>query len=502
MVAKIKTFAFRGIEVVDVGVEVKIVPGSSHFNIVGLPDKAVGESKERVLAAICSIGLDWPFQKIIVNLSPADLQKEGSHFDLAIALAIMIEMNVLKQADFDNYYILGELSLDGGINSVGGIISAAIGANERKCGIICPKENGKEAAWAGNLEIIATDNILSLLNHIKGLQILERPEAKGVVEEVYYPDLVDVKGQDVAKRALEIAAIGGHNLLMVGPPGTGKSMLSSRLAGILPNMTLKEILEVNMIQSISGKILNGKLVVKRPFIEVHHSCSMPAMVGGGQKAKPGEVSLAHNGVLFLDELAEFPRQVLDSLRQPLENGKISISRVNTHVTYPANFQLVAAMNPCKCGYLGDIKRQCKKAPECGTQYKSKISGPLLDRFDLVVYVGAVDVMSLKKLKSGESSAIVKERVENLRKLQYERFDCKAGNDILVNAKMNGSSLEKHCQLEEGDESVLNDFIEKMGVSMRGLSRILRVARTISDMDEEKNIKRKHLLEAMSYRRGI
>ena len=498
MVAKIKTFAFRGIEVMDVHVEVKIIPGAQNFNIVGLPDKAVGESKERVRAAICSIGLEWPFQRIIVNLSPADLQKEGSHFDLAISLAIMIEMGVLKKVDFDNYYILGELSLDGGINSVGGVISAAIGANERKCGIICPKGNGKEAAWAGNLEIIAADNLLSLLNHIKGVQILERPEARGVIEEVVYPDLIDVKGQDIAKRALEISATGGHNLLMIGPPGTGKSMLSSRLPGILPKMTLKEILEVNMIQSISGKIQEGKLVTKRSFIEVHHSCSMPAMVGGGQKAKPGEVSLAHNGVLFLDELAEFPRQVLDSLRQPLESGEISISRVNTHVTYPANFQLVAAMNPCKCGYLGDIKRQCKKAPDCGVQYKSKISGPLLDRFDLVVYVGSVDIMTLKKLKSGESSNIVKDRVENLRKMQYERY----GEEILVNAKINGSCLERYCQLEEDDEKLLNDFIGKMGVSMRGLTRILRVARTIADMDGESNIKRQHLLEAMSYRRGI
>ena len=499
MVAKIKTFAFRGIEVVDVEVEVKIIQGAPYFNIVGLPDKAVGESKERVRAAIGSIGLEWPFQRIIVNLSPADLQKEGSHFDVAIALAIMIEMGVVKQTDFDNYYILGELSLDGAVNGVGGVISAAIGALERKSGIICPKSNGREAAWSGNLDIIAVDNLLSLLNHLKGLQILAQPDVGGRVDEDEYPDLVDVKGQDIAKRALEIAASGGHNLLMIGPPGTGKSMLASRLAGILPKMTLEEILQVNMIQSISGKIIEGKLLTKRPFVEVHHSCSMPAMVGGGRNSKPGEVSIAHNGVLFLDELAEFPRQVLDSLRQPLESGDISISRVNSHVTYPANFQLIAAMNPCKCGYLGDPKKECRKAPDCGAQYKSKISGPLLDRFDLVVNVSNIDIISLRKLEVGETSSQVKSRVEKIRILQYERYK---EQHYTLNAKINGRSLEQYCLLQEEDEKLLDDFIDKMGVSMRGLTRILRVARTIADMDGEDNIKRKHLLEAMSYRRGI
>jgi magnesium chelatase family protein len=291
------------------------------------------------------------------------LQKEGSHFDLAIALGIMIEIGVLAQDLVDEYFVLGELALDGAISSIGGIISAAIGANERNYGIICPRVNGAEAAWAGDLKIVAAPDLLTLLNHLKGTQLLPRPESKKLNRFKKYPDLSDVKGQENAKRALEIAAAGAHNLLMVGPPGTGKSMLASRLCGILPPLELAEILEVNMIHSIGGKIKDGELVTTRPYHDPHHSCSMPAMVGGGAKVKPGEISLSHNGVLFLDELAEFPRQVLDSLRQPLETGFVSISRVNSHITYPANFQLVAAMNPCRCGFLGDAKRECKKSAD-------------------------------------------------------------------------------------------------------------------------------------------
>ena len=339
MVAKTKTFSFAGIDVAAIDVQVKISPGMASFTIVGLPDKAVGESKERVRAAISSTGLSWPYKKITVNLAPADVQKEGSHFDLAIALAIMIEIGVLEQKLVDDFFILGELSLDGAIEGVSGIISAAIGANQRNCGIICPQKNGREAAWAGNLNIIAPPNLMTLINHLKGEQILARPETTKIFQSKNYPDLSDVKGQETAKRAIEIAAAGGHNLLMIGPPGTGKSMLASRLAGILPPPELVEILEINMVHSLSNQIADGKLITHRPYREVHHSCSMPAMVGGGTRAKPGEVSLAHNGVLFLDELAEFPRQVLDALRQPLETGNISISRVNSHITYPANFQL-------------------------------------------------------------------------------------------------------------------------------------------------------------------
>lgn len=504
MVSKIKTFSFQGIEVAPVDVEVKISSGLPSFTIVGLPDKAVGESKERVRAAISSIGLSWPYQKIIVNLAPADLQKEGSHFDLAIALAIMIEIGVLSQKEVDGFYALGELSLDGTINAVNGIISASIGANQYGCGIICPKANGKEAVWAGDLPIIAPDNLISLINHLKGEQILSRPETSKIKSNTKYPDLIDVKGQEIPKRALEIAGSGGHNILLIGPPGTGKSMLASRMPGILPEMNLEEILEVNMIHSISGKIVNGELKTNRPYIEVHHSCSMPAMVGGGMKAKPGEISLAHKGVLFLDELAEFPRQVLDSLRQPLETGNIAISRVNSHITYPADFQLIGAMNPCRCGYLGEASKECKKAPICGEEYKNKISGPLLDRFDIIINVGTIDLFSLRKMSATENSQIVRSRVLQAREIQYERYK----NEELmkdyskINAKINGQALEKYCALDEKSEKILQNAIQQNKSSMRAVTRILRVARTIADMEKCEKINENHLYEAIGYRRGL
>lgn len=504
MVAKIKTFSFTGIDVAPVDVQIKISPGMSNFTIVGLPDKAVGESKERVRAAISSTGLSWPYQRITVNLAPADLQKEGSHFDLAIALGIMIEIGVLSQETVDDFFILGELALDGAISGVGGIISAAIGANQRNFGIICPLINGREAAWAGDLNIIAAPDLITLINHLKGEQILARPETSKIHEAKNYPDLSDIKGQETPKRALEIAAAGGHNILMIGPPGTGKSMLASRLPGILPAPELTEILEINMIHSISGKIANGELITALPYREVHHSCSMPAMVGGGTKAKPGEVSLAHNGVLFLDELAEFPRQVLDSLRQPLETGNISISRVNSHITYPANFQLVAAMNPCRCGYLGDVTRECKKAPNCGEDYKNKISGPLLDRIDIAVLVDQVDIFAAMKSEQRESSDAVYQRVCQVRELQKERYENEIGMESKpkINSRIDGKTLEKFCDLDADSKKILQNYAKKMKSSMRGITRIIRVARTIADLERSKNINQYHLLEAISYRRRI
>ena len=503
MVAKVKTFSFVGIDVVEVDVQVKLSPGLPGVNIVGLADKAVGESRERVRLAITSLGLAWPQKRITVNLAPADLQKEGSHFDLAIALGILIEMEVLSQSAVQNFFALGELSLDGALNAVSGIISAAIGANQRKCGIICPAANGREAAWAGDLPIISAPDLISLINHCKSTQFLSRPENNKKFAEVFYPDLSDIKGQESAKRALEIAAAGGHNLLLIGPPGTGKSMLASRLNGILPQPSLEEILEINMIHSISGKIVDGNLITSRPYRDPHHSCSMPAMIGGGTKAKPGEVSLACNGVLFLDEFAEFPRQVLDSLRQPLETNSVSVSRVNSHITYPANFQLIAAMNPCRCGYLGDGKRECKKAPTCGEDYKNKVSGPLLDRMDMVVEMPQIDIFFTEQ-KPAETSNAVKQRVARARELQKIRYENEntLQDNQKTNAKVSGKTLEKFTELDGECQKILKKSMEKMSLSMRGIARVLRVARTIADLEQSEKINQIHLLEAVNYRRKL
>jgi magnesium chelatase family protein len=505
MVATVKTFAFNGIDAVDVDVQVNIASsGNSSFTIVGLPDKAVGESKERVRTAIASIGIALPYTRITVNLAPADIIKEGSHFDLAIALGLLIELGALKQEDVDGYYALGELSLDGSITQVNGVLSAAIGAKMRDAGIICPEICGSEAAWAGDISILAAKNLIVLLNHFKGFQLLSRPESKRFKQDFFYPDLIDIKGQENAKRALEIAAAGGHNFLMIGPPGTGKSMLASRIPSLIPPLSLKEMLEINMIHSISGRITDGKLIWERPFRDPHHSCSMPAMVGGGSKAKPGEISLAHNGILFLDELAEFPRVVLDSLRQPIENGNVTISRVLSHVNYPADFQLIAAMNPCRCGYLSDQGKACNKAPICGRDYQAKISGPLMDRMDIIIEVPQIDIFD-KSAPAREDSATVAKRVAKARIIQKERYekeDLTANQTLKLNSRANGKVLEKYTEISAESQQILKLTMEKMGISIRGYNRILRVARTIADLDGSQNIEQPHLLEAISYRKGF
>ena len=501
MVAKVKTFAFSGVNVVDVNVEVKISGGMFSFNIVGLPDKSVNEAKERVYASINSMGLAFPSRRVTVNLTPADLAKEGSYLDLPIALGVLIEMGIIPQDAVDGYIAMGELSLDSSINPVNGILPAAVGASERNCGLICSKENGAEAIWAGDhLNILTPYNLLSLINHFKGTQILSNPDLKRKRRIVKYPDLSDVIGQKQAKRALEITASGGHNLLMIGSPGTGKSMLAQRLAGILPDLSSEEVLDVNMIASIAGQIKDGNLITQRPFLDPHHSCSMPAMVGGGKKPKPGQISMAHKGILFLDELPEFQRQVLDSLRQPIETGEVSIARAHSCITYPAEFQLIGAMNPCRCGYLMDDKCKCKCSPRSVQEYQNKISGPLYDRIDLVIEVPKIDIFKTRKIEAdAESSATVKLRVEKAREMQRRRYK-NTDNKQLINSRASNTLIEKFTKLDNESENVIKKAVDRFGLSMRSYIKILKVARTIADLDNCENVNKNHVLEALRYRR--
>ena len=499
MVSRVSTVAFRGIEALPVDVQVMVAPGKSHFSIVGLPDKAVAESRERVQAALHASGLSLPIKRITINLAPADLPKEGSHYDLPIALGLMAALGAIPSNTLSDYVVMGELSLDGSITAVSGVLPAAIGANGQSKGLICPQACGSEAAWADNkMDILAPASLISLANHFRGTQVLTRPHPMIDNSSALLPDLADIKGQETAKRALEIAAAGGHNMLMVGPPGSGKSMLASRLAGILPDLSPAELLEVSMVASIAGELSDGKLTNRRPFRAPHHSASMAALVGGGIKARPGEVSLAHNGVLFLDEFPEFSPQVLDSLRQPVESGETAIARANHRITYPSRFQLVAAMNPCRCGMAGEPGYTCKRGDRCTTDYQSRISGPLMDRIDLRVEVPAVSASDLINQKSGEPSSEVAKRVLKARQIQAARFE-EMGADCRTNATMPASLAEVIATPDAGAEALLKDAAERLKFSARAYHRILKLARTIADLDGEDTVGRIHLAEAIAYR---
>jgi magnesium chelatase family protein len=500
MTAVVRTVAFSGIEVLPVEVQVAIGNGLPSFTIVGLPDKAVGESRERVRAALTAIGLGLPPKRITINLAPADVQKEGSHFDLPIALGILTAMGVVPLEEVGGYVALGELGLDGSLAPVAGVLPAAISANADERGLICPGAQGGEAAWAGGAGVLAPRSLLELINHFKGGGgVLSQPQPAPVPEPPTIPDLKDIKGQETAKRALEIAAAGGHNMLLCGPPGAGKSMLAQRLPGLLPPMTAAESLEVSMIHSVAGHLAGGGIVRHRPFRDPHHSASMAALVGGGLRARPGEISLAHRGVLFLDELPEFSRQVLEALRQPVETGKVVVARANTHATYPARFQLVAAMNPCKCGYLSDPQLACSKAPKCAEDYQNKISGPMFDRIDLHIDVPPVDPLDMSAPPPKESSAVVAARVAKARGIQVARYKAE-GSSVTCNAEADGELLEKVAAPEADGRALLTQAAEKMRLSARGYHRILRVARTIADLDGSLGVKRQHIAEALSYRR--
>lgn len=507
MLARINTVSFEGVSVRAVDVQVQMTSGLPAFTIVGLPDKAVAESRERVRGALHAMGLSIPPKRLTVNLAPADLAKEGSHYDLPIALGLLAAMGVVPADAVADCVVLGELALDSTIRAVAGVLPAAVHAGSHGGRLICPSACGAEAAWAGSVDILAPDNLLQLINHIKGTQIMVPPEAAlgggEMVSDRHIPDMGDVRGQETAKRALEIAAAGAHNLLMVGPPGAGKSMLAACLPGILPPLSPREALEVSMIHSLAGSLPDGGLVRTRPFRDPHHSASLPSLVGGGQKARPGEISLAHHGVLFLDELPEFARATLESLRQPLETGRAVIARANHHVTYPARFQLIAAMNPCRCGHFGDEALACHKAPRCAADYQAKLSGPLLDRIDMQVDVNMLPIAALSAPPDGERSAVIAGRILRARRIQQERNAGLDGGDParVLNADLGVEALAGAAPLQEDADKLLQDAAQQLKLSARAYHRLLRVARTIADLEGGPDlIARHHIAEALSYRR--
>lgn len=497
MVARAYTVAFEGVEARIVEVQCAVSPGLPGFAIVGLPDKAVSEARERVRASLSALSIALPSKRITVNLSPADLPKEGPHFDLPIALALLAALEIIPRDAVESTVALGELSLDGRLVPVVGALPAAMAAAEDDRSLLCPRACGAEAAWVGATQVLAAATLDEVVRHFTGQAPITPAEAGEVAPTRHHRDLRDVKGQERAKRALEIAAAGRHHLLMIGSPGSGKSMLAARMPGILPPLSPVEALETSMIHSLAGLLSEGGISRERPFCEPHHTASMPAIVGGGRGAKPGQISLAHNGVLFMDEFPEFPRSVLETLRQPIETGEIVVARANAHVRYPCRFLLIAAANPCKCGYLADPARACARVPLCGEDYLGRISGPLMDRFDLRVEVPPVAYTDLDLPPSGDTSATVAARVAAARAVQTARFANHPG--IRVNAEAEGAVLEQIATPDEAGRALLAKVADRFGLSARGYHRVLRVARTIADLDGAAEVRQPHIAEAVSFR---
>jgi magnesium chelatase family protein len=497
MTAIAYTVAFDGVEARLVEVQCSVAPGLPGFGIVGLPDKSVSEARERVKAAFGALSVAMPARRITVNLSPADLPKEGSHFDLPIALAVLAALEIVPAEALAQVVALGELALDGRLSPVAGALPAAMAAAEDDRALMVPHACGPEAAWVGTVAVLAPRNLREAVDHLTDRTPLPRAVPGEVAPAVRSNDLDEVRGQERARRVLEIAAAGRHHLLMIGPPGASKSMLATRLPGILPPLSPVEALETSVIQSVAGMLAGGGISRSAPFCQPHHTASMAAMVGGGRNARPGQASLAHNGVLFLDELPEFERRVIDALREPIETGEIHVSRANAHIRYPARFLLVAAANPCRCGDAANAGQPCPRAPRCQSEYLGRISGPMMDRFDLRIDMAQVTYEELGLPATGESSAVVAERVAAARVLQAQRFA--AHPQARVNADATGRLLEEIAPLDSECRALLALAAEKLGLTPRGYHRILRAARTIADLDASEHIRQPHLGEALSYR---
>lgn len=497
MVSHIFTVALQGLECILVDIQVMLTNGMPSFTVVGLPNKTIGEARDRIKAALSSLGISLPPKKIIVNLSPADILKTGSHYDLPIALGILIELGVIKNDSLMNFIVVGELSLDGKVIPVSGVLPSAIKAKNINMKIICPKENKNEAIWASkNLQIIAVESIFELIDYINNSIPLSQNENEfiEICEQLDCGDISDIRGQHTAVRALEIAVAGRHNILMSGPPGIGKSMLATRICSIIPPLSEEEILENNLILSITGKLKNT-INKQIPFRAPHHSISPQAMVGGGKLAKPGEITMAHNGILFLDEFPEFSATTINTLRQPLETKNVTITRVESEATYPANFQLIAAMNPCKCGNLYDKNKKCRKAPYCGEEYIKKINNPILDRIDMFIILSQRPIMEMFCTTKTKNSAEIKKNIIKAREIQKERYknlSCKYNSELK-------QDIENTISICKNSYAEIKNFVQKCNISFRGYHKMLRIARTIADIEESDTVNIYHIKEAYSYR---